>query len=300
MAVSTKVLLQPGGEPLTVAEAKLACRIDADITADDDYIADLITKARVYCEDVLAQALISQTMLFTFDQFPRGSQAGGLQYQSEGLWDQRLPVTELSARAWPDRACFRLPRSPLQGGVVIQYTDQASALQTLAATGYRIDYISDPPRIAPAYGTSWPLAVMQTQVVNIRAVMGHGPATSIAGSITAGERTVTPASMYGIYAQNLATDPLYPGTTLSIDKGQNRELVTVTAVTATTFTATFAKNHSAGALVRGAIPETTRGRMLMLIAHWFRNREPVTLGQYSTLPLAEEALHYAAWNGECR
>src|ERR1019366_1743341 len=103
--------------------------------------------------------------------------------------------------------------------------------------------------------------------------------------------------MYGIYAQNLASDPFYPGTVLAIDTGKNRELVTVTAATGTTFTATFAKAHSAGAIVKGAVPETTRGRMRMLISHWYTNRDAVAAGM-SVMPLAAEAMHYAAWNGE--
>ena len=297
MAVSTKVLLPPAGEPLTLAEAKLACRVDVDLTADDDFIFDLIVKARVYCEDTLGQALISQTILTTWDRFPRGSQMGGLQYQSEGLWDQRVPMTELASRAWPDRATFRLPRNPVQNVASVQYTDLANVLQTLATTLYRVDYLSDPCRITPSYGNIWPLTVMQTQAISCQAVVGFGPSTSIVGSIAAGIQTVTPASMYGIYAQSLAASPLYAGTMLAIDTGKNRELVTATAVTATTFTATFARAHTAGAIVKGAVPETTRGRMRMLISHWYTNRDAVAAGM-SVMPLAAEAMHWIAWNGE--
>lgn len=298
MGISVKVLVQPTGEPLTLAEAKLAAQVSADLTSEDDYLANLVTTARQYCEDTLGQALISQTVLVTWDRFPRYSQQGGLQYQSEGLWDQRIPVTEMAARYWPDRATFRFPRSPLQNVLSIQYTDITNTLQTLATNLYRVDYTSEPGRIAPSYGNIWPLIVQQTQAVSCQAVVGYGPSTTIAASISAGQQTVTPASMYGIYAQQLTTDPIYPGTVLAIDSGQNRELVTVTAATASTFTATFAKAHGTNTIVLGGIPETIRSRMKMLIAHWFRNREAVAPGQYGSLPLAAEAFHWAAWNGE--
>lgn len=302
MGVSVKVLLQPGGEPLTLAEAKLACRIDSDITAEDDTIANLITTARAYIEDTKGLALISQTILATFDRFPRAAQIGGLQNgyigSDRGNLSERIGVTELNAN-WLDRAALRLPRNPVQSVQAVQYTDLANTLQTVDATLYRVDYMSDPARIIPTFGNFWPLLVQQTQSVKIRMVVGHGPCTSIAAAISVtGSQAVTPGSMYGIYAQDLAAEPVYAGTVLAIDTGKNRELVTVTAATATTFTATFAKTHAAGCIVQGGIPETTRACMKMLISHWYRNREAVTPGNYGTMPLGADALAAAVWNGE--
>src|ERR1019366_3781005 len=304
MPISVKVLLQPAGEPLTLTEAKLACRVDADLTADDGFISDLIMKARVYCEDLLGQALISQTMLFTFDRLPRSSQVGGLQSVVADQWgqfgpaaDQRTATAEITAQDWLDRSAWRPPRSPLQSVITIQYTDLQNALQTLDPALYRVDYMSDPARIVPVFAQIWPFNLQQAQALKIQAVVGFGPSTSIALAVSAGVQTVTPASMYGIYPQNLTVDPFYAGTVLAIDTGENRELVCVTAVTGSTFTATFAKAHSAGAIVKGAVPETTRGRMRMLISHWYTNRDAVGSGQ-SVMPLAAEAMHYVAWNGE--
>ncbi len=65
--------------------------------------------------------------------------------------------------------------------------------------------------------------------------------TSVAAAIAAGAQTVTPLSMTGINV----------GSQLTIDTGANQEVVNVTAVTATTFTATFAKPHGAGSGVQG-------------------------------------------------
>ncbi len=295
MAVSIKVLLQPAGEPITLTEAKLACRVDADVTADDDFIAGLIRRARTYIETVFGICLVSRTEIIGWDRFPRGSSTPGMQQQAEGLWDQRIPITELAAKSWPERSLFRLPRNPLQHVTAIQYLDLADSLQTLDPTLYTVDYMSDPARIVPSFGNIWPIPIASIQTVKAQCVIGYGPSTTIAASISAGTQTVTPASMYGIYAQDLTGVSAYPGTTLAIDVGQNRELVTVTAANTTTFTATFAQAHNPSVIVKPGLPETLNGEMLMRIADWYTNRGD---GPPNGQPLALEALKWANWNGE--
>ena len=77
--------------------------------------------------------------------------------------------------------------------------------------------------------------------------------TTVVASLVAGTRTVTPVSMAGIW--NPANYSTGVGTVLTIvnSDGTAGELVTVTAVTATTFTAIFANNHGANFLVNAPI-----------------------------------------------
>ena len=87
-------------------------------------------------------------------------------------------------------------------------------------------------------GLSWntPVAVVEQQPSQ----------TSSALAVAAGSATVTPATM---------VSSIVAGTRLLIDQGQpNQETVTVTAVTATTFTATFANAHSAGFTITAPVP----------------------------------------------
>ncbi len=65
--------------------------------------------------------------------------------------------------------------------------------------------------------------------------------TSVPLAIAAGVGVITPLAMTGVNV----------GSQLTIDTGSNQEIVTVTAVSATTFTATFAKAHAAGSGVQG-------------------------------------------------
>lgn len=68
--------------------------------------------------------------------------------------------------------------------------------------------------------------------------------TTVAGAISTGSQVITPASMTNIVVGQL----------LTINTGaSDSEAVVVTAVTATTFTATFAKSHLANATVRAIV-----------------------------------------------
>lgn len=75
-----------------------------------------------------------------------------------------------------------------------------------------------------------------------RVLVEHVVNTSSAAPIASGSQVVTPGSMDGIYV----------GAKLLVGSGGTREQVTVTAITATTFTATFVNSHAAAAPIVGA------------------------------------------------
>jgi len=71
--------------------------------------------------------------------------------------------------------------------------------------------------------------------------------TTATATIASGSRTVTPSSMTNIAA----------GTVLVVDLGTSQEAVTVTSVTGSTFTATFAGSHSGTWAIKGCNNPTT-------------------------------------------
>jgi hypothetical protein len=145
-----------------------------------------------------------------------------------------------------------------------------------------------PGLLCPVYGIAWPIARAQYDAVRINYTAGYGPVSSIAASIASGTQTVTPASMTGIFK----------GTRLWIDSSAAvEELVTVTAITATTFTAVFANVHASGASILPGMSKGLYTAIKMLAAHWYEDREAV--GQpMSELPLALKSLIYSEWTGE--
>lgn len=103
----TYILLEgPGVEPLSLDEAKLALRIDPDVTAEDDDIQSKITAAREYFEAYTGQALITQK------------------------WAARLPC-------WPTGHSFPIERGPIRSIDSIIYFDSNGISQTVAADQYR-------------------------------------------------------------------------------------------------------------------------------------------------------------------
>lgn len=185
MAYGLTLVTAPATEPVMLSDARAHLRIDDDDTSQDSLIQTLIQAAREYIERILGRALVTQTWKFTLDRFPRYSQYGSLQYQSTGLWTQRIPITELSSRYWPDRSSIRLPKSPVQNVTAVTYIDDAGVTQTLAASKYLVDVTGEPARIAPAYGEIWPVTRQQMGAVNITFVAGYGASDNVPASLKA-------------------------------------------------------------------------------------------------------------------
>jgi uncharacterized phiE125 gp8 family phage protein len=246
----TELLTAPSGPLITLAEAKAHLRVD--INDDDAYIADLVTDAAEFCEK-----LVPCSRQWLSAAYQVRVSGGVADYFGVGFWSGAL----------------RLPRPPLQAVTQVTYYDTGGNLQTLSPSVYLVKTPwRQPGMIERAPSQSWPsVQGDRREPVTIQFVAGYGPSTAVAANIAAGTQTVTPASMFGIYV----------GTQLVIDTGLNREIVAVTAVTSSTFTALFAGGqggaaHTGPVSVVGNIPRTARRAVLMLVGHWYQNREGVS------------------------
>lgn len=138
----------PSEEPITLAEARLWCRIDADDTSQDSELTLLIKAARQRCENVAGIALVTQTWKLTLDAFP-------------------------------DDGLIRLPRPPLASVTSIKYLDTSGVEQTLATTEYRVDADSKPGLIQEDSGKAWPAVYDVLAAVRVTYVAGYGLAASV-------------------------------------------------------------------------------------------------------------------------
>ena len=119
------------------------------------FVGLLIASARAAVENELHRYLVTQTLDAYFDAFPT--------YPNERF-------------SGISRA-FRLP--PLQSVSSITYVDTDGVTQTLAADQYLVDAKSQPGRIEPAYGVSWPSTREQANAVIVRFIAGYGAAAAV-------------------------------------------------------------------------------------------------------------------------
>lgn len=105
--MTLRLITAPTAEPVTLADAKLVCGIDADITKWDTLITALISAARSDAEQQTGRTIAAARWERVLDAFP-----------DSGI-----------ALAWP----------VVTSVVSVKYIDTAGTLQTLASTAYTLD-----------------------------------------------------------------------------------------------------------------------------------------------------------------
>jgi uncharacterized phiE125 gp8 family phage protein len=144
------VITAPATEPVTLAEAKLHCKVDG--TEDDALITALIAAARQQAEHRTGRALITQTLEVVLDAFPDA---------------------------------VKLPMPPAVSITSIKYIDMVGVQQTLDTSAYSLDKDSQPGWVTPAYDTNWPETYNVPNAVRVRYVAGYGTAADVPQSIKA-------------------------------------------------------------------------------------------------------------------
>jgi len=138
------VTTAPASEPITTAEAKTHMRITS--SADDTYIATLITAARQWCEWYQGRSYIEQIITMYQDTFT---------------------------------SVIYLPQPPAISVTSLKYYDTAGTQTTLTATTHYVsDVISQPGRIYEAYDYSWPATRDMRKAVEVVYKAGYGSAGS--------------------------------------------------------------------------------------------------------------------------
>ena len=147
--MSVRVETAPASELLTVAEAKLRCKIETDITVDDGIIAEMIAAAREELEHILGRSLPVQTLQLVLDEFPVGA--------------------------------IELPRPPVQTIIGVEYIDADGAGQTLSGSLYSLENVRDVGShwLLPAYDADWPATRDQANAVTITYRTGYSSAPPV-------------------------------------------------------------------------------------------------------------------------
>lgn len=166
----------PDVEPLTLEQARAHLKLDADLTAEDEEIADWITTAREMTEDFCKATWVESTWLLRLDNFP-------------------------DTCNWPDDPRIVLPRGPVLDVVRVSYLDQQGNTQEI--TDFQAALDAEPPYILPAATQSWPFAAFGSGRVEVeyRAGYASGGSPTDASGVPAAVRT-TMRAMIALWYEN--------------------------------------------------------------------------------------------------
>ncbi|CAB4121503.1 Phage conserved hypothetical protein [uncultured Caudovirales phage] len=173
----SKLLTAPSSEPITLSDAKTHLRVD--ITEDDALISALIVSAREQAEQICRRALISQQWLVTLDRFPSPAMnVGSANWYGPQWGNSPGPLTILSPENKTGYEIY-LPYSPLISVDSIKYIDEYGVQQTLSSSLYKVDSVSEPARILPAYGATWPATRNEINAIEVTLTTGWPNAAAV-------------------------------------------------------------------------------------------------------------------------
>lgn len=167
--MALKLITAPVTEPISLEDAKLFLRLDADPGVEDTLIEALIIAARQKAEAIISRQLITATWEMRLDRFPcyGFNQAGFGSIKNYDLGYHHQGLTDI----------IYLPYPPLQSVDSIKYLDESGTEQTLIEnTDYLVDTYSEPARITPAYNVFWPFTRPVVNAVRIVFTAGYGDA----------------------------------------------------------------------------------------------------------------------------
>ena len=171
--MTLKRITAPASQPITLADAKLHCKVDADITAEDGLIASIVGAAVEECEHLLQRSLITQ------------------------VWQRSLDD-------WPDGDAIELGMLPVRSVDSVLYIDPNGQQQTLPTSAWVLDDASELEAwVLPARGYGWPDVLDTANAVRVLFTAGYGDAAAVPEAIKAWIRARV-ATLYGFRAELLA------------------------------------------------------------------------------------------------
>jgi hypothetical protein len=173
--MTIKIITAPTEEPVSLDEAKVQCSVD-NTAVYDELLNGLISSARQQAEHETGRALCTQVRERVLDGF--------LLYKRDPVQQGRIDTMAIN----PGRYCaasgsITLRGSPIASVDAITYLDAAGQQQTLAPTEYIADIDSEPGRVLPAYGKTWPATYPVPNAVRIRYTCGYGAASAVPQAI---------------------------------------------------------------------------------------------------------------------
>lgn len=134
--IDLRLITPPATEPVSLAEAKLHCRVDHDV--EDAIIAALVTAARMYVEETTGRALLTQTWEAMLDAWP------ALLYLPHPPAASVVSVTavDVDGNSTVLPATAYALRTGMTPGYVVFYSEQRPAVLLARQAGIRVRYVA--------------------------------------------------------------------------------------------------------------------------------------------------------------
>jgi hypothetical protein len=268
MPLSYRELSQPAIEPvsLDLARQHLRCYFDDD----DGYIVSLITAARQRVEKITNRAIFNRKMLLTLDYFPWpgwGSTTGSTAHDYFMHWYYR-------------GLTIRLPKPATVSVESLSYlANDGVTVVTIDPSKYTVDLTSEPARISPVPGYTWPYQQNY--------IPGQVRVTFTAGTY---ELPVTEPIVVPNAAPYTYTLPSTLITFGGLADADNAPVVCTNQGGVLTFNASQAGQTLTASYTVNNCPQTIVQAMLLLIGHWYNHREAVSADKLTEVPEAVESL----------
>lgn len=264
MSFALRQTIAPYCEPIHVAEAKAQLRVDGE--DEDSLILGYIAAARRYCEEFQGRQYVVATWKRSMDGYP--CTCGSDWCQGYGSMYSGVVVT--------------LPRPPLVSVTGSTYVDTDGVTQTLGTSLYAVNSETEPGSVAPAYGQSWPM--VRDTPNSVAVTYRSGYITPFTVDATTNVLTVQGRTFADGDVVRLSNSggELPAGLALNTDyyvrdaSGSTLKLALTAGGTAIDITST-----GGGQSFIGVLPETMRQAMLLLVGHYYENREGVVTGTIS-------------------
>lgn len=286
MALNIKLVSPPVLEPVTLLLAKAQCGVDSGFTADDILFNEVyIPAARQQAENVTRRAFFNQVWQRTLDNFPL---AASFDYAPSPADKWNWPVY---GGMW-NRLAIDLPKGPALAINSIGYVDGEGNPQTLPSSQYLADLTGTPCRLVPSQGADsgmvwpwegsylpgsvkiqWLAGSYVRQVTESFAVpVSPGPYTySLGKKSVTGVSAVVNSSNASVTGWTTAYGSAVAATVLTLPSNQAGLTLTVTYYVA-------------------QLPPNILLAILLLIGHFYRNREATTDLDLEQLPEGVQSL----------
>lgn len=137
--MTLKIITPPATEPVTLAKAKVQCRVDHN--DEDALISTFIQAAREQCEHLTGRAIPVQTLELVLDKFPSGD--------------------------------IQLPMPPAIEVSSVKYINPQGNEVTLSPSSYSADLDSEPAWVLRAVGVDFPETSHVANAVRVRYNAGY-------------------------------------------------------------------------------------------------------------------------------